>query len=157
MRVTNRLAGVWRRVRRQLGSSIAFLIGCLAVIAGLSGLAQTVDNPHVAGTQKLDTLIGGVVMILGALAYRSAKKPKLGEAKWILTRRFLEIALLVLICVLILAQNNLSYLIATDPVPNLIVPIWAIVAYLVIAFMPPTFVQRAGERSAPAASSGIQR
>jgi hypothetical protein len=58
---------------------------------------------------------------------------------------------------LILAQNNLSYLIATDPVPNLIVPIWAIVAYLVIAFMPPTFVQRAGERSAPAASSGIQR
>jgi hypothetical protein len=68
-------------VRRQLGSSIAFLIGCLAVIAGLSGLAQTVDNPHVAGTQKLDTLIGGVVMILGALAYRSAKKRKLGEAK----------------------------------------------------------------------------
>jgi hypothetical protein len=104
-----------RRWVRHLGSSIAFLFGCLSVIAGLSGLAQTVDNPQVAGTQKMNTLIGGVVMILGALAYRSAKKRRLGEAKSTLTRKFLEVASLL---------------------PNAVIPIWAIVAYLIIAAMP---------------------
>jgi len=29
----------------------------------------------------------------------------------------------------ILAQNNLKYLIETDPVPNAVIPIWAIVGY----------------------------
>lgn len=125
-----------RRWVRHLGSSIAFLFGCISVIAGLSGLAQTVDNPQVAGAQKMNTLIGGVVMILGALAYRSAKKRKLGEAKSTLARKFLEVASLLLICIVILAQNNLRDLIATDPVPNAVIPIWAIVAYLIIAVMP---------------------
>ena len=37
---------------------------------------------------------------------------------------------------MILALNNLKYLIATQPVMFFIVPVWAIVAYLVIAFMP---------------------
>jgi len=35
-----------------------------------------------------------------------------------------------------LAQNNLKNLIATDPVPNLIIPLWAILAYLIMALMP---------------------
>jgi GYF domain 2 len=90
-----------RRWVLHVGSSIAFLFGCLSVIAALSGLAQTVDNPQVAGAQKMNTLIGGVVMILGALAYRSAKKRRIGEAKSTLTRQFLEIASLVLICLVI--------------------------------------------------------
>ena len=127
----NGSAGARRWVRQ--GSTIAFLFGCLSVIAGLSGLAQAVDNPQVAGG---NTLIGGVVMILGVLAYRSAKKRKLGEAKSTLTRKFLEIASLLLICIVILAQNNLRDLITTDPVPNAVIPIWAIVAYLIIAVMP---------------------
>ena len=35
-----------------------------------------------------------------------------------------------------MAQNNLKNLIATDPVPNLIIPLWAILAYLIMALMP---------------------
>ena len=84
----------------------------------------------------------GVVMILGALAYRSAKKRRIGEAKSSLTRQFLEIASLVLICLVILMQNNLKYLIATDPVPNAVIPIWAILAYLAIVTMPKRWLRR---------------
>ena len=105
-------------------------------------MVQSVGAPHVSD----NLLIGGAVMLLGALAYRSAKMRKLGEAKSTLTRQFWEIGLLVLTCVVILAQNNLKYLIATDPVPNVLVPVWAIVAYLVIAFMPIAFMQRAQSR-----------
>ncbi len=81
-------------------------------------------------------------MILGALAYRSAKKRKLGEAKSTLTRQLIEIALVVLICLAVLAQKDLIYLIATDPVPNVIIPLWAIVAYLIVVFMPASVLQR---------------
>jgi hypothetical protein len=37
---------------------------------------------------------------------------------------------------MILTQNDLKRRIATDPIPNAIIPIWAIVAYLIIAFLP---------------------
>lgn len=35
-----------------------------------------------------------------------------------------------------LVQNNLKGLIATDPVPNLVIPLWAIVAYLILVLSP---------------------
>jgi GYF domain 2 len=66
------MAGAWRRARRHLGSSIALVLGCLAFVGGLAGVAK-------GGTEG--TLIGASVMILGATAYRSAKKRKLGEVK----------------------------------------------------------------------------
>jgi hypothetical protein len=47
---------------------------------------------------------------------------------------------------LILAQNNLKFLIATDPVPNAIIPLWAILAYLLIALMPKRMVEGPGGR-----------
>lgn len=81
---------------------------------GLARLGQAPDG----GTSSS---VAGAVMILGALAYRSAKKRKLGEVKATLTRQFLEIVLLVLICLGILMQNNLKILIATDPIPNFVI------------------------------------
>ena len=123
------LRGIAMRAWRHLGSSIVFLIGFLAIIWGLS----TVTRP--AG-QYSDTLLAGVVMVFGALAYKSAKKRWLGEAKSTMTRQLLEIALLVVVCVAVLAQPNLKHLMVTDPIPNVVIPVWAIVAYLVIAFKP---------------------
>ncbi len=74
-------------------------------------------------------------MILGALAYRSAKKRKIGEAKSTLMRYFWEITLLVPIFVVIFAvilrPNNFSYLIETNPVQNLLIAIGAIAAYVI--------------------------
>jgi hypothetical protein len=81
-------------------------------------------------------------MTLGALAYWSAKKRKLGEVKSTPVRQCLEVALLVLICLAILLQNDLIYRIESDPVPNVILPLWAIAAYLIIAFMPSSFLQQ---------------
>lgn len=140
--IPNRSEGMWLRVRRHLGSSIAIAVGCVTVVAGLSTLAQRVNKDDPL---KADTLIAGIVMILGAIAYRSAKKRKLGQAKSTLTRYCLEIGSLILICVAILASNDLMYLIETDPVPNLVIPVWAILAYLVVAFVPSfVFRQRRG-------------
>ena len=134
-------ASMPRRWWRHLGSSIAFGLGCIAVIAGLAGIAHYADDPQMSFL-KGGTLLAGVVMILGAIAYRSAKERKLGEAKWVLARRVLEVALIVLICVVILTQNDLKRRIATDPIPNAIIPIWAI--NVIIAFLPAGFSKRRG-------------
>jgi hypothetical protein len=131
-------AGAWRRMRRHLGSTVALIVGCLAVIGGFSRLTLAVDIPHV-GTFAGDALMGGVMMILGSLAYRSAKKQKLGEVNSTLKRQFLEIALLVPIFFLMfvrLASHNIPYLVETDPAPDVVISIWAIVAYLGIGIMP---------------------
>jgi len=132
-------AGAWRRTRRHLGSTVALIVGCLAVVGGFSILTLPVDIPHV-GTFACDALMGGAMMILGSLAYRSAKKQKLGKVNSTLTRQFLEIALLVPIFFLMfvtLASHNIPYLVKTDPVPDIVISIWAIVAYLGIGLMPP--------------------
>ena len=36
-------AGAWRRTRRHLGSTVALIVGCLAVIGGFSTLILAVD------------------------------------------------------------------------------------------------------------------
>jgi hypothetical protein len=130
---------IWHRLGRHAGSSIAFLAGGLAIIGELSNLAQTGDGPHKGGTM----IIAGIVMFLGALAYRSAKKRRLGEATSIRTRQFLEVALLVLICIAVLRQHNLSDLIKTDPVPNIVMPVWAILVYFAVAFLPASWLRQA--------------
>jgi hypothetical protein len=71
-------------------------------------------------------------MILGAIAYRSAKKRRLQEVSSTLPRKFVEVALLLLICVLVFTQNNLDDQLTTHPILNLIVPLWAVVAYSVV-------------------------
>src|SRR5262249_47308704 len=95
----NRSASTWSRLRKHLGSSLALVFGSVEIVAGLSSIAQTVDHPNAEPHGGI--LIAGVVMILGALAYRSAKKRRLGEAKSTLMRRCLEIGLLMLICLVI--------------------------------------------------------
>jgi len=105
-------------MKKYLGSTIALVFGALSVIAGLA-------KPSSA-------LTAGIIIILGALAYRSAKKRKLGEVKDSLMRKVLEVSAIFIIIVAILLQNNAANYILTDPVPNLIIPLWAIIAYLVI-------------------------
>ena len=77
-------------------------------------------------------------MILGALAYRSAKKRKLGELRVLSPGQgiVLEVALLLVICLLVLAQKNLKELVATDPFNNVFIPLWAIFAYLFVILSP---------------------
>ena len=73
-------------------------------------------------------------MIVGALAYKSAKRRMLGEVATTVTRRLLEGLGIVLIVLSIVILNNLKYLIVTDPVTHFVIPVWAIVAYLAVGF-----------------------
>ena len=108
-------------MKKHIGSTIALILGFLS-------FAGSVANPS-----NLSGLIAGPVIILGALAYRSAKKRKLGEVRNTALRKGLELLALIMIAAAILLQNDLKNLIAADPVPNLIIPLWAIIAYVVIA------------------------
>lgn len=107
-------------MKKYLGSTIALAFGAISVAAGL--------------VKPSSTLIAGIIIILGALAYRSAKKRKLSEVRTSSIRKGLEVFAIVIIVGLVLLQRNAAYYMKTDPVPNLIIPLWAIVAYLVIAF-----------------------
>jgi GYF domain 2 len=106
---------------RHLGSTVCLILGTVFFVAGLAHL--------ITGMGTEGALVSGPFMVLGAIAYRSAKKRRLDEAAPTVARRFVEVGLLLLICALVLTQNDLRYQITTHPVPNLIVPLWAIVAY----------------------------
>ena len=107
-------------MKRHLGSSLGILFGILAIIAGI--------------TQPGGILIAGIVMTIGGLAYRSAKKRKLDEVKNTILRKTLEGAGIVGIIVLITLQNDLKQLVVTDPVPNFIIPVFAVAAYIIVLF-----------------------
>ena len=106
-------------MKKHIGSTIALILGIISLAAGV--------------TQLNSLIVAGPVIILGALAYRSAKKRRLGEVKTTLLRKGLEVSALVIIIVAVLLQRDLKNLIATDPIPNLIIPLWAIVAYIIVA------------------------
>jgi hypothetical protein len=110
-------------MKKHIGSTIALVLGILY-------FASALTNSGNSGG-----LVAGPVLILGALAYRSAKKRKLGEANNSTLRKWVEVLAMIVIAAAILLQNNLKYLIATDPISNLIIPLWAIIANIVIASM----------------------
>ena len=107
-------------MKRHIGSTIALILGFLS-------FASSLANPS-----NPSGLVAGPVIILGALAYRSAKKRNLGEVKSTLLRKGFEASALVIIAAAVLLQNDLKNLIVTDPVSTVIIPLWAIVAYIVI-------------------------
>ena len=106
--------------RRLLGSTLAILFG---VLYYLSASASLQSGGSVAG------IIGGSVMVLGGVAYRSRKRRLLRLVPTNLARKVLEALLLVSIPLVVGLQLDLKIVIATDPVPNLIVPLCAIIAY----------------------------
>jgi len=105
-------------MKKHIGSSIALFIGALSIFAGLA-------KPSAI-------LFSGVVIILGALAYRSAKKRRLGETKSSVTRKAIEITAVIIAMAIVLLQDNLLKAIESDPAQNLIIPLWVLVAYIVM-------------------------
>jgi hypothetical protein len=117
------------RKYRHAGSTSALVFGVLGLLAGLGTFAKDLEK----GTALV---LLGVISILGALAYRSGKKRGLGEAETTPLRQIAEIAALLLIAFLVLAQKDPKNQIATQPIANFVAPIWAIVAYLVAVLIP---------------------
>jgi len=110
-------------MKKHIGSTIALLIGVLSLLAGLA-------KPGII-------LFTGLIIILGALSYRSAKKRKLGDVKSSLIRKTIEIIAILIAMASVLLQNNLLLAIETNPVPNLLIPIWVLVAYIIVSVRKP--------------------
>ncbi len=114
-------------MKKHLGSTVALILGALIFAAGIT-------------QQQGSLLIAGPIIFVGAFAYRSAKKRNLGEVKNSLLRKILEAVAVIAIIVAVLLQNDVARLIATDPVPNLIIPLWVIIAYVIIVLRRPKVI-----------------
>jgi len=98
------LLTLWRREVRHLGSTVTLLLGTLAFFGAASRIGN--GDPLVAGV-----LTAGLVLILGALVYRSAKRRRLGEvastpARWVLE----GIAIVLMFLIVLLPAAGLSVL-----------------------------------------------
>ena len=126
---------------RHLGSTVALVLGVLGLLTDLVLLQRGAAGPGGIGDSGM--LIGGPIMILGALAYRSAKKRLLGQVPSSKARRICEAVALLLILGVVLLHDNLRYFIANYPVPYLVIPVWALVAYAFVGFRSPKANQQA--------------
>ena len=114
---------------RFLGSTVTLILGILSFLGAISQIAnkESAVNP-----------LAGIVMVLGALAYKSLKKRRLGMVTSGLLRKCFEILAMISIAALVLLQRDLKAQIETDPVPNIIIPLWIFVAYGIWFFKEPT-------------------
>ena len=93
-------------------------LGIISVLAGIS--------------QQSNLLVAGIYIILGSLAYKSAKRRRLGIAQPSKVKFILELVAIGVIFILVLLTNRVE--IYNDPFVNLLIPIWAVIAYFVISF-----------------------
>lgn len=101
-------------VKKNIGSTLALICGWLAFVAGLT-------PPYALAS-------AGPIIVIAAYAYRSAKIRWLSKERK-MPRLIVELVGMLAILFLWLGQNNLRQSIETDPVPNFIIPLWAIFAY----------------------------
>ena len=113
---------------RHLGSSAALVLGVLMFLVGLSKVGEG---------EVSNFLVSGPIVMLGALAYRSAKQRFLGQIPSTKGRRIAEAFAMVVIVLMIALHRDLKYNLATDPANIFLIPVWALVAYAVIGFRSP--------------------
>ena len=75
-------------------------------------------------------LLVGAVMLLSALACRSANKRRLQEVAANKIRIIIEFSLIFIMILLVILQNDLKDLIRVDPVPHLIIPVFCLAFYV---------------------------
>ena len=113
-------------MKRHMGSTAAIVIG---VLFFLNGSMNAAKHPQL-GTGMW---VAGCAAILGALAYRSAKKRKHGQVKESGLRKGLELAAIALLVLIALMYRDPVNRILIDPFPNAVVPLWALIAYICMA------------------------
>ena len=102
-----------------IGSTLGMVLGVLTISAGL----QKVDVSFINA---------GITMLVGALAYRSAKKRKMQQVENTVLRRVIEGLSICGLIALISLRDDLMMLIAEDPVPNFVIPAYVLFAYLIV-------------------------
>jgi hypothetical protein len=117
-------------MKKHLGSTVAIILGVLTFVGAITQV------------QHANLIMAGLIILAGAFAYRSAKKRNLGEVKNTLLRKGMEAVAVVAIVAGVLLQKDVTRLIASDPVPNLIIPLWAIIAYAIVVLRKPRVVHQ---------------
>jgi len=111
-----------------MGSTIALSLGTVALLGGFASAYRG------RGAGAGDLIISAPIILLGALAYRSAKKRMLGHVAATTTRKVMEAVAILLIIGLLFATNDLKTLVALEPAHYIVIPAWAIIAYLFVGF-----------------------
>ena len=105
-----------------------FIVSTTILVVGVLMLIGSVTNPSSMTT--IDDSLPGLCMILGALAYRSAKQRKLKLVQNTRNRKVFEFLALILIAVLILIGPDILQMIQDGDIITLVILVWAILAYL---------------------------
>jgi DNA-binding HxlR family transcriptional regulator len=103
-----------------IGSTVAIVIAGALIFTGVHQFPYGIDS-----------LFGGITATAGILAYRSAKKRRLGLKPDSAARRRVEKGLLVLTCLppLLFGVGGVNA-IATNPTSRIVVPIWSLIAFI---------------------------
>jgi hypothetical protein len=112
-------------------SNIAIIFGILYVVAGLSGFTRPQGYTSNPGLM----FAAGCYIILGGGAYRSLKRRKLALKKTYLSTQVLEVLAIVAIVLHVALMATLQR-IAEDPVNAAVIPLWAVLPYLVLLITP---------------------
>jgi hypothetical protein len=87
------------------------------------------------GDSFVNQLNAGIIIIIGVLAYKSAKKRKSKEVADTKLRLGFELAGILSIFLLVGMQNDVLKNIATEPLTNLALPIITFASYIYKAFI----------------------
>src|SRR5690242_12683382 len=100
----------------------------MMVIGGIFFLGQIRQWPKMND----DELLGGITVILGALAYRLAKERRLGLPPNSMWKPIIEIALLVLVFVPTVLEATVQDGIVHSPLASVVVPLGSVTAYCIV-------------------------
>jgi hypothetical protein len=92
-----------------------------STLAAVLGVGAVVAGPHLWR--------GGVIIILGALAYLSCKCRHLGLQPNSFGRRLSEYAVLLSIVAIVVLQHDVLARMSDDPAQNVLIPGWVMAAY----------------------------
>jgi hypothetical protein len=110
--------------RQFVGATLALIFGVLIFFtAGASASRPDATGSELAG------FVAGPTMILGSLAYSSRKRRLLGLVPQSLIRPILETGALLVIAAVVLLQRDLLLHIHDEPFQNVVIPLWAVIAY----------------------------
>lgn len=110
-------------IRGHLGSTLSISFGVLLAFSAFA-------PPGF----KLDSLVAGLGIFVGALAYRSCKKRKLGEVPNTTLRLVMELLGVLLIILSVVLRNDLRDALALQPVTTFIIPVVVLLAYAIVSF-----------------------
>ena len=113
---------------RLLGSQIALFVGTVGILSGLAAVGREGASSDATG------LMFGPVMVLGAAAYSSSKRRLLGLKPETMARKAFEAVCLLLLVIMWLGHMDLEHEIRNNPVSHMIIPLWALLAYLCAKF-----------------------